>query len=315
MATSRVLVTGASGFIGARLIPALLQAGHAVRALTRAPSRYRAPDARVEVAQGDVLDPASLDAALHGCTAAYYLVHAMGLRGDFETRDRRGAENFRDAAARAGLEHVLYLGGLGDREAADLSPHLRSRNEVGDILLAGPVPATVLRAAIIIGAGGASFEMMRQLVMRLPAMVTPRWVNSRCQPIAVEDVLRYLVASLAEPRTRGRVLDIGGPEVLTYREMMATFADLLGKRLPMLDVPVLTPHLSAYWVDLVTDTPAPLAHALIEGLRNDVVCTNDDAQRLMPFPLTPFREAVLHALREEPLKVQRRAGLVGTRPA
>ena len=314
MPDGKVLVAGASGFIGRRLVPALLREGHEVRALTRSSARYRAPDPRVEVAQGDVLDPASLREALEGCRAAYYLVHSMGVAGDFAEKDRRGARHFRDAAAAAGVEHVVYLGGLGEPGDTSLSEHLRSRHEVGRILLEGPAPATVFRAAIIVGAGGASFEMMRQLVMRLPVMVTPRWVRSRCQPIGVDDVVRYLTGCLREPRARGRVLDIGGPEVLTYREMMLAFADVVGRHPRIIDVPVLTPHLSSYWVDLVTDTPAPLAHALIDGLRNDVVCENDDARRLMPFPLTPFRDAVRRALLEEPEKVRRKAGLAGARP-
>lgn len=314
MPEERVLVAGASGFIGRRLVPALLREGYAVRALTRTPGRYRAPDPRVEVAKGDVLDPASLQAALTGCDAAFYLVHSMGRPGDYADKDRRGARHFRDAAAAAGVGRLVYLGGLGEHRNANLSEHLRSRHEVGRILHSGPVPATVFRAAIILGAGGASFEMMRQLVMRLPVMVTPRWVHSRCQPIGAEDVMRYLIECLREPRTKGRTLDIGGPEILTYREMMTAFAEVVGRRPRILDVPVLTPHLSSYWVDLVTDTPAPLAHALIEGLRNDVVCENDDAARLMPFPLTPFREAVRRALLDEPAKVRRKAGLTGPRP-
>ncbi|HWG92384.1 MAG TPA: NAD(P)H-binding protein [Candidatus Thermoplasmatota archaeon] len=310
MASRTILVAGASGFIGRHLVPQLVARGHAVRALTRRPERYQGPPG-VTVARGDVLDADSLRSALAGCDAAVYLVHSME-GGDFAERDRLAARNFREAAAAAGLERLVYLGGLGNRSDESLSPHLRSRHEVGDLLAGGGVPTTVLRAAIILGAGGASFEMLRELVMRLPVMVTPRWVESRCQPIALRDVLRYLVAALEDPVPQPATFDIGGPDVLTYRGMMTEFADLLGKRLLVVGVPVLTPRLSTYWVDLVTSQPKAVAHALIEGLRNDVVCENDAARRQWPFPLLPYREAVVEALRQEPAAIQRKvAGALG----
>lgn len=294
----QVLVIGATGYVGGRLVPRLREAGHAVRCLVRDPRKVsgRWPD--VEIVRGDVLDAESLTRAAAGCTVMYYLVHSMAAgEGEFEERDRAGARNAVNAATHAGIGRMIYLGGLGDA-SRELSPHLRSRNEVGAILRSGPVPVTEFRAAMIIGSGSASFEMMHALVNRLPVMTAPRWVTTRSQPIAIRDVLRYLVDCLALPAIRGRVIDIGGPDVLTYREMMLRFAGHLGLRRWIVVVPVLTPRLSSLWVNLVTPIPSAIARPLIEGLKSEMLCENDDALRLFPFVPMPFDEAVRSALRK-----------------
>ena len=269
-----ILVTGASGYIGGRLVPQLVANGYAIRCLARDPRKIagRGWGDRVEVVAGDVLDRGSLSSALDGCGAAYYLVHSMGggERG-FEERDRQAAENFARAAAEVGVERIVYLGGLGKR-SNDLSAHLSSRHQVGDILRAGSVATTELRAAMIIGSGSASFEMMRALVERLPVMICPRWVKTRSQPIAIRDVLSYLIGCLTLPDARGEIFDIGGPDILTYREMMLRFAKILGLKRWIFDVPVLTPRLSAYWVNIMTPVPAGIAFPLIEGLKSEMVC-------------------------------------------
>ena len=293
-----IAVAGASGFIGRHLVPTLRDQGHHVRALSRHPSALAV--AGVEARFADVLDPKSLPDALKDVDTAYYLVHSMeeSSSGSFAERDRHAADNFVRAADRMGVSRILYLGGLGET-GQGLSEHLTSRAEVGRILQSGTVSTTVLRAAIILGPGGASWDMLRQLVERLPIMVTPRWVETRCQPIALRDVLRYLVGCLATAETAGGSFDIGGPDVLTYRQMMRTLAEVLGKRLWIVDVPVLTPRLSSYWVDLVTTVPASVARPLVNGLRNEVVCRENRIRELIPVPLTPYREAVTRALRGE----------------
>jgi uncharacterized protein YbjT (DUF2867 family) len=293
-----ILVTGASGYIGGRLVPELVAKGYQVRCLARDPRKVsgRGWGDRVQVFAGDVLDRETLTPAMAGCQAAFYLVHAMaGGERDFEERDRQAARNFADAAGQAGLEQLIYLGGLGKRSEA-LSAHLSSRQEVGDILRDGPVPTTELRAAMIIGSGSASFEMMRALVERLPVMICPRWVMTRSQPIAVRDVLSYLLGCLEVPATRGEVFDIGGPHVLTYREMMLQFASILKLKRWIIDVPVLTPRLSAYWVNIMTPVPAGIAFPLIEGMKSEMVCEDDRIRRLIPFELAGFDEAVRLAL-------------------
>jgi uncharacterized protein YbjT (DUF2867 family) len=291
----KVLITGASGFIGQRLLKALLVEGAAVRCLVRRPAPF---PAGVEVAIGDLLEPATLPAAMAEIDTAYYLVHSMGGgRADFEERDRTAAENFVKAATEAGVRRVIYLGGLGDADG-HLSEHLQSRLEVGAILSSAPFATTFLRAAVIFGAGGASYEMIHSLVKHLPIMITPRWVSTKCQPIAVGDVISYLVGCLHEERTAGETFDIGGPDILSYREMMERFAAIEGRRLLIIPVPVLTPKLSSYWIGLVTPIKPSIAMPLIEGLANEVICRDNRIRELIPFPLTPYDEAVRIALAE-----------------
>lgn len=295
-AKPKVLVTGATGFIGRRLVAALAGEGIPVRCLVRRTEVTFPPG--VEVAQGDLLQRNTLIAPLRGIDTAYYLVHAMGgERAGFEERDRQAAENFVTAAEMQGVRRVIYLGGLGE-EGDQLSEHLASRLEVARILQKGNFRTTYLRAAVIIGAGGASFEMIRYLVERLPVMVTPRWVTTRCQSIAVQDVIAYLVGCLKDERTAGRSFDIGGPELLSYREMMERLADVEKKFLKIIPVPFLTPKLSSYWVWLITPVKPSISMPLIEGLGNEVICHDDEIRKILPIPLTRFDEAVRLALEE-----------------
>ncbi len=299
-----VFVTGATGYIGGRLVPRLLEEGYGVRCLARSAaklaSRSWAAADGVEIIEGDAGDRAALEHGMRGCGAAYYLVHSMMSAGaDYAARDREMADSFGRAAAAAGVARIVYLGGLGET-GANLSRHLSSRREVEGALASGGVPVTVLRAAMIIGSGSASFEILRYLVDRLPVMVTPRWVQTPCQPIAVRDVLGYLVACLSAPATVGRTLDIGGPDVCTYRELMLTLAEVQGlPRRLIVPVPVLTPRLSSLWIHLVTPLSKDIARPLAEGLRNPVVCRDDEARRLMPRPLLTVRQAFAAALGRE----------------
>jgi len=296
-----ILITGGTGYIGGRLVPELLAAGHRVRCLARTPAKLDAVPWRsaVEVVEGDVTEPESVARAMTGMDAAYFLVHSMGGdTRDFAENDRRAAATFRDAAATSGtVQQLIYLGGLGDDADPTLSTHLRSRHEVGATLAAGPVPVTELRAAIIIGSGSASFEMLRNLAEVLPVMVTPRWVDTRCQPIAVRDVLFYLVGVLGLEGAMGQVLEIGGPDVLTYSEMLQEYAAVAGlRRRLLIRVPVLTPRLSSHWVGLVTPIPGPLARPLIDSLVNEVVVRDHRAAGLLPRDPLPYRKAVELAL-------------------
>ena len=299
----KCLVTGASGYIGGRLVPELLGAGHGVRCMARDPGKLadRPWSDAIEIARADVADPAAVRDALRGIHVAYYLIHSLGTGASFEQSDRDAASTFAAAARAAGIRRIVYLGGIISGAPGELSPHLRSRAEVGDILLASGVPTAALQAAVIIGSGSASFEMLRYLTERLPAMVTPKWVNTRIQPIAVRDVLRYLVGCAGLPAGVSRRFDIGGPDVLSYAEMMRRYAAVAGLRPRVLiPVPLLTPRLSSLWVGLVTPVPAALAKPLVESLRNEVVCTEHDIAGYVPDPpegLVPVDRAIALALR------------------
>lgn len=296
------LVLGASGYVGGRLVPLLLEKGYRVRAAARSREKLQArafaEHPRAETVSADVLDPNSLDRAMEGVDVVYHLVHSMASAGgDFADKDRRGARNVARAAEAAGLERIIYLGGLGE-EGKDLSHHLRSRMETGRELARGEVPVTQLRAAMVIGAGSASFEIMRYLVERLPAMVTPRWVGTRSQPIAISNVLGYLAGCLESQETAGQTLDICGPEVLTYRQLFDIYAEEAGlpKRL-IIPVPAFTPKLSSYWIHYVTPVPASLARPLAEGLRNEVVCRDSRILDMVPQDLLTCRQAIRAALK------------------
>ena len=289
-----ILVTGAGGFVGSALAPELVGRGHAVRAATRDPGRYRAParGRAPPVRPGRRGQPRP---ALDGVEVAYYLVHSMAEKGEFARRDLQHARAFGRAARAAGVDRVVYLSGLGDQREG-LSEHLASRRAVEDALASTGPELTVLRAAIVLGRGGASFEMLVQLVRRLPVMLCPRWVETASQPIALADAVGYLADAAQTEATRGQRLEIGGPEVLTYREMMLRFARLEGRRRLIVTVPLFTPGLSSRWIGLVTDVPAAVARPLAEGLRNRVVVGNGAARRLMPRDLATFEEACRAAL-------------------
>jgi len=278
-----VLVTGVTGYIGGRLVPQLIEAGYRVRVLVRDRNRLqgRAWFNQVEVVQADVLDAASLLSVMSGVTAAYYLIHSMSGSVDFDQRDLQAARNFGDAARTNGVERIIYLGGLGDPQT-DLSKHLRSRQQTGQALTESGVPVTEFRAAIVVGSGSVSFEMIRYLTERVPVMICPQWVFTQVQPIAIRDVLDYLVAALKTPESAGRIIEIGGSEVITYGDMMLGYARARGLHRWLLSVPVLTPRLSSYWVHLVTPIPASIARPLIDGLRNEVIVREAVALDLFP---------------------------------
>lgn len=289
-----VLVTGATGFVGRRLVPALIDAGHTVRAMTRRPDDYSGPG---EPVGADVDDPGSLASALDGVDVAIYLVHSLD-DPDFERKDAQAARNFSRAAADAGVRQIVYLGGLGDDDE-QLSAHLRSRREVEGLLGTDGVPVTVLRAAIVVGHGGISWEITRQLVKNLPAMVVPRWVSTRTQPIALDDVIRYLAGVVGLDEALGRVFEIGGPERLTYLEMMQIASEVTGgKRLVILTVPLLTPRLSSYWLALVTDVDATTGRNLIDSMSTEVIVTDTSIRDLVPGEPLSYAEAVRRALAE-----------------
>jgi uncharacterized protein YbjT (DUF2867 family) len=287
-----VAVAGASGFVGRRLCPALEDAGYDVRALTRHPEDYAGAG---HPTYADVHDPATLPAALAGADAAYYLVHSLA-SADFERLDAEAARAFGTAAAKAGVGQVVYLGGLG-KEGDELSAHLRSRREVEGLLGAAGVPVTTLRAGIVIGDGGISWEITRQLVEHLPAMVAPRWVGTRTQPIALDDVVRYLVGVLGRDEALGKVFEIGGPEVLRYSTMLERVARIEGRRPPVIvPVPLLSPGLSSLWLSLVTDVDGRTGRSLVDSMINEVVVEDDSIRALVPFEPMGYDDAVRKAL-------------------
>lgn len=296
-----VLVTGVTGYIGGRLVPELLAAGFRLRVMARRPRHLinREWYGQVEIVEGDAVDPTSLTEALRGVGVAYYLVHSLAAGREFESLDRINAQNFAAAARTCHVNRIVYLGGLFPA-TGKLSPHLKSRKEVGEIFLTSGVPTTVLRAAVIIGSGSLSFEMLRYLTERLPIMVTPRWIDTRIQPIAVRDVLRYLVGSAAMSPEINRGFDIGGPDVLTYREMMAIYAKIAGlKPRRIITLPLMTPSLSSHWVGLVSPVPKNIARPLMESLVNEVICKEHEIAGYIPDPetkLTGFHRAVELAL-------------------
>jgi uncharacterized protein YbjT (DUF2867 family) len=293
-----ILVTGATGYVGGQLVPRLLERGYQVRCLARDAVRIQGRGwKRVEVAIGDVLDYRTLVPALEGVDTAYYLVHAMGGGEEgFEARDLYAAQNFGRAAQEAGVRRIIYLGGLG-RDEDELSPHLRSRHEVGEQLRSWQVAVTEFRAGVIIGAGSVSFDLVRYLTERVPVLISPRWVSTLTQPIAIEDVLRYLLESLEMPETENRVLEIGGRDVLSYGQMMLIYAKVRGLRRWLVPVPVLTPRLSSWWVRLVTPLPVSVARPLIDGVKNQVIVEDPSAEQLFGFTPLGYEEAVRVALK------------------
>ncbi len=283
-----VLVTGATGYVGGRLVPRLLAAGYRVRCLVRDPARLQGRPWRpqVEVVQGDVLRAVTLAGAMRDVAAAYYLIHSMGSGSTFAARDVAAARQFAEAARKAGVGRIIYLGALGDPDAR-LSPHLRSRQQTGQALREAGVPVTEFRAAVIVGSGSLSFEMIRYLTERLPVMICPWWVYTRVQPIAIRNVLEYLEAALQTPASAGQIIEIGGADVLSYGQMLLGYAKVRGLRRVLLPVPAITPGLSAYWLYLVTPIPLRIAAPLVEGLRNEVVVRDERARHLFP-QIRPF---------------------------
>lgn len=291
---SRILVTGATGFIGRRLVPALIEQGHDVRAMTRHPETYDGPG---EAVAGDMDDPGSLTAPLEGVDAAYYLVHSLD-DDDFERKDAEAAQAFAAGAARAGVQQIVYMGGLGDDDQ-DLSAHLRSRREVEHLLADAGVPVTVLRAAIVVGHGGISWEITRQLVHNLPAMIVPKWASTKTQPIAVDDVIRYLVGVLFAEKAMGQTYEIGGPDQLTYVDMLRVAAKIdTGRTVPIIPVPVLSPGLSSRWLALVTDVDVTTGRNLIDSMGVEVLVKEQRIRDVVPGEPMDYREAVERALKE-----------------
>jgi uncharacterized protein YbjT (DUF2867 family) len=296
----RTLIAGASGYVGGRLLKALELRGENVRCLARTPQFLASRvAATTEVVRGDVLDRHSLDNAMDGVRTAYYLVHSMGV-ADFEKVDLLGATNFAAAAVKAGVERIIYLGGLG--EGDDLSPHLRSRQEVGRILRSSGIPTLELRASIVIGSGSLSFEMIRALVDRLPVMITPRWVRMRAQPIAIEDLITYLLQAREIPLTESVVVEIGGPDRVTYAQLMREYARQRRLRRFMIPVPVLTPRLSSLWLGLVTPLYATVGRKLIESIPHETVVHEEMAVKLFDVSPRGYREAIGRALRNEDME-------------
>ncbi len=287
----RAAVLGATGFIGSALVPALAEHADVVAVSRRGDADV---DGNVEAVAADVSDATSVRAALDGVDVVYYLVHSLG-SSDYAARDRSAAENVAREAERAGVTQIVYLGGLGD-DRSDLSEHLRSRAETAAALATGSVPVTTLRAAVVVGRGSAGFETIVALVDRLPAMVAPKWISSPTQPIALADIVRYLAGVAGHRDAIGESFDVGGPEVLTYKEMIERIARLRGRRPLIVEVPILSPRLSSYWLHLVTPVRASVARPLVEGLRNATTAQEERIRELCPFPLTPFDDAAREAL-------------------
>jgi uncharacterized protein YbjT (DUF2867 family) len=299
MGTPLILLTGATGYIGGRLLQSLEQRGYRVRCLARRPEFLRPKvSPSTDVVTGDVLDRRSLGSALQAVGAAYYLVHSMGSAGSFEETDRLAARNFGEAAKAAGVKRIIYLGGLGD-DHETLSPHLRSRQEVGQILRASGIPVVEFRASIVIGSGSLSFEMIRSLVERLPIMITPKWVSMRAQPIAVDDVVAYLIAALDLPLCEHRLYEIGGADQVSYADIMRIYARQRGMRIRMIPVPALTPFLSSLWLGLVTPLYARVGRKLIESIVHSTVVRDDTALKTFDIRPMGIEEALSHALAKE----------------
>jgi uncharacterized protein YbjT (DUF2867 family) len=302
MMAKPILVVGATGYVGGRLVPLLLETGYTVRAVARSTEKILCrpwgDHPLLQVVKGDALDAAAMRSAADGCEAAFYLVHSMvAAKHGFVEADRRAAQNMVAAADAAGLTRIIYLGGLGDVTEAHISKHLRSRHEVAEILQGGTAACTTLRAAMILGSGSASFEILRYLVERLPVMLTPRWVFSPNQPIAVSNVLAYLKGCLETPETAGRTFDIGGPDIVAYRELLDIYAEEAGLRKRwVIPVPVLTPTLSAHWIHLISPVPHAIALPLTEGLTSEAVCRENRIRELVPQKLLSCREAIRLAL-------------------
>jgi uncharacterized protein YbjT (DUF2867 family) len=295
--TPVVLVAGASGYVGGRLVPLLERQPVALRCLARNPDQLRPlVGAATQVVRGDVLDPVSLDAALHGVHTAYYLVHLMSGSTDFEAEDRRAATNFATAARKAGVRRIIYLGGLGDDADPKLSPHLRSRHEVGELLRASGVEMIEFRASLVIGTGSLSFDLVKSLTDRLPVMLCPRWLTTPTQPVAVDDVLAYLLAARDVPPGGSRTFEIGCPDVTTYGGMIREYARQQGLRRWLISVPVLTPYLSSLWLALVTPAAFEVGRHLIEGLKNPTVVLDTSALEVFPIRPIGIREAIQRAL-------------------
>lgn len=299
MDKKQILVTGATGYIGGRLIPRLLQKGHAVRVLVRGGAdrlTERKWHDKVDVVDGNVLKPETLPAAFSEIDVAYYLIHSMSDSHEFTERERKAATNFSKAAADANIQRIVYLGGLGDPDS-NLTDHLRSRQKTGELLKTDGVPVTEFRAAIVVGSGSVSFELVRHLTERVPLLISPRWVTTKVQPIAVDDVLTYLVAALSIDNNESQIVQIGGTDILSYGDMMLAYADERDLSRRIVKVPVLTPRLSSYWAHLVTPIPAKIAHPLIEGLRSEVIVKDDSAKQLFPNiePMS-YRAAIQRAL-------------------
>jgi uncharacterized protein YbjT (DUF2867 family) len=294
-----ILVTGATGYIGGRLVPRLTEKSYKVRCMARDASRLEGRWQNVEVVDGDVHNYDSIEQALNNIDIAYYLIHSMSAgEHEFADKDMKAAENFSIKAKKAGVKRIIYLGGLGSNDQ-DLSPHLKSRQQTGDKLRESGITVTEFRAGMIVGSGSLSFEMMRYLTERVPVMITPQWVKTRTHPIAVRDVLRYLIDCIEVTESENRILEIGGKDILNYAELMKTYASIRGLKRLMLTVPVLTPRLSSYWVDLVTPIPSNIARPLIEGLKNELICTDNTARQMFGFEPISYERAVRYALERE----------------